>query len=286
MAIEDHSYVSQAAVVRAGMATWLLDEVEHRVDPFAIADDHFNDLDDVRELPPGALVKVNQGRSLELPIASRKVRLPLAFVYLINKKTNERTHFLSFKCEDLIAHGLGFAPTWHQLMPTQPLPIKPGVPPPAVLLSIGLGCEPFISNKAAFPWPPVPMPMRTHLGAYELRVHLYQARDLPARTDDGLLDPYVIVSLAGQRARNARGKDQSEIAHLTRDPLWYETLTMTAWLPPMEIAPQLTLEVCCHHSNPPTATIRTSLSCHIPLDPSSPLPLMTRGMHSSPNPPW
>ena len=243
VAIEDHQFQSAAPVVREGIATWLLDEAEQAVDPFAIADDHFNDLDADVRLPPGTLVKVNPMRYLVLPVASRKVPLPLAFLYILDKRTGERTHFISFKCEDLIAHGLSFSPTWHQLMPTRPVPIKPGVPPPAVLISIGLGCEPMSTNKTVFPWPPMPMPMRTSLAAYELRAHLYQARDLPARTDDGLLDPYVIISLAGQRATNARGKLSSETARETRDPLWYETLTMQMWLPPLELAPQLVLEV-------------------------------------------
>jgi hypothetical protein len=34
---------------------------------------------------------------------------------------------------------------------------------------------------------------------YQLRVLLYQARDLPALDDNGLSDPYVVVSLAGKR---------------------------------------------------------------------------------------
>jgi hypothetical protein len=35
------------------------------------------------------------------------------------------------------------------------------------------------------------------LGAYEVRLHLYAARDLPASDDDGALDAYVVVKLGG-----------------------------------------------------------------------------------------
>jgi hypothetical protein len=145
--------------------------------------------------------------------------LPTVFVYLTRQSTAERTHFARFRFEELVARRLGFAPLWVRMRTTSPMPIRPGEPPPAVLISMGLGCEPAISNKNAFPWPPVPLPMRTTLEAYELRVHLYQARGLPARSDDGLLDPYVVVSLAGTKAKNRKGYERAAAAGMILTPL-------------------------------------------------------------------
>ena len=50
---------------------------------------------------------------------------------------------------------------------------------------------------------------------------------LPARADSGLLDPYVVMSIAGIRAKNSKGHSRSEIARGTKDPLWYEKLYQT-----------------------------------------------------------
>lgn len=176
--IEDHTWSSKLPTVRQNMATWLLDEEKAEIDPFAIADDLHNDLNAEVKMPPGTLRKVNEARALELPVVSQKTHssLPTVYLYLLDKQTNERTHFMHFKMEDIVARGLGFAPTWVGLHPTSPTPIKPGEPPPSLLISIGLGCEPATEDFHSFPWPPVPMPMRSTLSAYELRVHLYQAR--------------------------------------------------------------------------------------------------------------
>ncbi|KOO32312.1 c2 domain containing protein [Chrysochromulina tobinii] len=245
IAIEDHTYVSKAPIVRANIATWRVDDDNVANDPFAIADDLHNDLQMPTLAARGELRKVNSARLLELPEVTKKSResLPTVFVYLTRQSTAERTHFARFRFEELVARGLGFAPLWVRMRSTSPMPIRPGEPPPAVLISMGLGCEPAISNKNAFPWPPVPLPMRTTLEAYELRVHLYQARGLPARSDDGLLDPYVVVSLAGTKAKNRKGYERSTIVTSTKDPLWFETLTLQAWLPPLELAPQIVIEV-------------------------------------------
>ena len=44
IAIEDHTYVSKAPIVRANIATWRVDDDNVANDPFAIADDLHNDL--------------------------------------------------------------------------------------------------------------------------------------------------------------------------------------------------------------------------------------------------
>ena len=45
------------------------------------------------------------------------------------------------------------------------------------------------------------------------------------------------------RARSSDGHERSAIASSTKDPLWYETMTLQTWLPPLELAPQIVLEV-------------------------------------------
>ena len=70
--------------------------------------------------------------------------------------------------------------------------------------------------------------------SYELRVHVYQGRGLSAADDDGLADPYVKASCAGEWAkRDPAAKldptggsklDQTTVVPGTVNPQWYETL--------------------------------------------------------------
>ena len=90
------------------------------------------------------------------------------------------------------------------------------------------------------------MPARQPLTAYELRVHAYMARDLPARDENGALDPYLVASLAGmearavpighsgtERAASAPLRNQTQTLPATAFPSWFETLTLPLWLPPL-----------------------------------------------------
>ena len=67
-------------------------------------------------------------------------------------------------------------------------------------------------------------PPTLKLAPFEVRVHLLQGRELPARDDNGLLDPYVMMTLGDQA-------ESSSVLYETRDPIWYETKRLKAWLP-------------------------------------------------------
>ena len=71
--------------------------------------------------------------------------------------------------------------------------------------------------------------------SYELRVNIYQARNLPAADDDGLSDPFVKASCAGEWAQRdaeeirvddqgAQKQDQTRIVERSVNPQWNETL--------------------------------------------------------------
>ena len=90
------------------------------------------------------------------------------------------------------------------------------------------------------------MPRRSLLTPYEVRLHLFQGRKLPARDANGVLDAYVLASLGGAKLRSAtaRGKPlRSEVQRETSNPQWYETMQTTVWLPPLSLAPELVLSV-------------------------------------------
>lgn len=66
---------------------------------------------------------------------------------------------------------------------------------------------------------------------FQLRVHLFQARNLPASDSSGLSDPYVVVRCCGKKIKFPIKKE-------TLNPQWFQSQTMTVTLhSPMVFAP-------------------------------------------------
>ena len=60
---------------------------------------------------------------------------------------------------------------------------------------------------------------------FELRAHIYQARNLPSMDEDGLANPYTVVTLQGFAGH-------TRVAEPTCNPLWYETVRVELPPPP------------------------------------------------------
>jgi hypothetical protein len=72
---------------------------------------------------------------------------------------------------------------------------------------------------------------------YEMRFHLYMARFLPAKDENGLCDPYCVVKYYGQSLK-------SSVKMETCNPSWYETVVADVVVPePLELAPPITVLV-------------------------------------------
>ena len=155
--IEDHIYQSGYPVAtRAGLTTWLEEADDSEF--WRIADDLHND---AKQRPEEKelnclLTPLNKTRALEMPGVGGPVAptLPYVFVYLTTKVDGKarRRYFAKLTCKELIEKSLGFAPSWLHLQPTQLVPTKPGVPLPALLLSIALGTETEAEKVHRFPW--------------------------------------------------------------------------------------------------------------------------------------
>jgi hypothetical protein len=75
------------------------------------------------------------------------------------------------------------------------------------------------------------------LSQYQLRAHIYQARELLAADLSGSSDPYIVIRCAGQFAKtNVREK--------TLNPVYYVTKTLNVQLPtPLSLAPDVSIVV-------------------------------------------
>jgi hypothetical protein len=80
---------------------------------------------------------------------------------------------------------------------------------------------------------------------FQLRAHLYVARNLPAGDEDALSDPYCLVSIS-----HAKGK--SKIKEHTTFPDWFETVVLDIDLPEQQnLAPDIYLSVYDHDTLTP-----------------------------------
>ena len=227
--IEKHQYRTRNPAGDAGQTNWLRAAGAADTEP-----------------APGVLIKTDD-RPLKLSRDRRQ--LPSIMLYLCNAKGKRRA-FARYEPDELLERGLAFMPAWRVLKPTAAT--EGDKPMPSLLLSVALGLaegEQEMRSSGGTtapvprpPWPPPEMPPRTELTGYELRVHLFLGRKLPALDSDGVLDAYIVCSLGGVKARGRSGGERSAVQPDTVFPAWYETLRMQVWLPPLELAPEMVLE--------------------------------------------
>jgi len=89
--------------------------------------------------------------------------------------------------------------------------------------------------------------------AYQLRMHVFQGRSLPASDANGLMDPYFKINFNGMNI-NTKNKSEmkngrevittpSMIRKMTLDPLWYQTFTFDTQLPDPQFFPQVNFQL-------------------------------------------
>jgi hypothetical protein len=210
------------------------------------------------------LKKVNSNEPLLL--ASDRAQLPDVFVYLC-AKDGRRLAFHRVAGAELSFSAGCLAPRSLVLRPSVPIATQ-GAALPSLTLSMTLmatsgaaggslpsGAHPPLRKsgsstiaeaaRAVLSWPPPPkaLPISPMLSAYEVRLHVYQGRRLPPRDANGVLDPYVVASVAGVPLRSVSGEARTSVRKHTAFPLWYETLRAVVWLPPLNIAPDVVCSV-------------------------------------------
>ena len=168
--------------------------------------------------------------------------IPDIIVYLL-KEDNEPICFTRIKPYDVFGKAkklIGFdkAPSWELLQEDKVLDnLVDGEFPGSVLMKLGFG--PMSDAKSA--------PVVSHWGTcvehmkskepHQVRVHIYQARDVDPADGNGLSDPYIKCSFMGLPIQKTRVKDE------TLYPCWYETKTFDVELPLMEYAPQVNFKI-------------------------------------------
>lgn len=212
----------------------------------------------------------NWNELLEVPgmlLPARVEELPDVFIYLYRPETRtaprRNVAFARFRASEVMSHG-GFggegkegeaaSARWVPLAEDKAVnAIDDDEEAGCILLRLALGSA---DEAASAPW----RTERADLADKEpvqVRVHVYQGRDLPAADDNGSIDPFLNVVLGDQRKRTAK-------LRRTIAPQWYDTITFDAEIPRRrDLAPQLSLtlwDVDTFSGNDRVASVRLPLS--------------------------
>ncbi|KAJ8603740.1 hypothetical protein CTAYLR_000260 [Chrysophaeum taylorii] len=204
---------------------------------------------------------LKQLKGIDLPVMLEEI--PDVCVYLVRGPPKVQTVcYARLPAAKFLKEQFRGDPTWVVLkadkartkaMGGVALTVNPG----AVLVKFGLG----LSEDAidpAFSWDEVALRKKAEDPVpYALRVYVFQARDLPASDENGLLDPYVKVRFCGNKAK-------TKVHSMTTAPLFYETLQFHELVPrDLKYGPDVVVQVWDRDalgSNTPMAMLRYPLS--------------------------
>ena len=176
--------------------------------------------------------------TVQLPLGDE--HLPDTFVYLYRDDPKResgptRVCYARLNTADLLAKGFSAPAYWQSLQEDPAInALLDTETAGSVLIRLGLG-TPAASSAVAADWRADVVAV-TDLKPYELRVHAYMGRALPAADASGALDPYLKVSLAG----DARKTDK---ILANTNPAWFQTVSVDAMLPDLQYAPQVLLQL-------------------------------------------
>jgi hypothetical protein len=173
----------------------------------------------------------------EIKAKVKHSQFPDIFVYLV--RGGKHIAYLRWTAADLLEQSKNkikekdYMPKWLTFIEEPCLDFfAPGDIPGFLLCSITLGKDDVMA-KAGRGGKLVERVEKT----YEMRFHLYMARYLPAKDENGLCDPYCVVKYYGQTLK-------SSVKLETCNPSWYETVVADVVVPePLELAPPITVLV-------------------------------------------
>lgn len=162
--------------------------------------------------------------TIKLP--SDPTQLPDIFVYLC-REDNLPVCFTRIKSFDpKTGQLLGFdgEAEWHLLKEDKVIKALEGEFPGNLLLKLGFGLA-RDAKDTSDEWATI-LDQVKNSRPHQVRVHIYQGKNLPAADSNGLIDPYIQVNFMGQTQRTAT-------KYKTRFPCYYQTLVFNDVTLPM-----------------------------------------------------
>eukprot|EP01138_Halocafeteria_seosinensis_P001972 gb/GECG01002020.1/.p1 GENE.gb/GECG01002020.1/~~gb/GECG01002020.1/.p1 ORF type:complete len:1966 (+),score=293.18 gb/GECG01002020.1/:1-5898(+) len=180
---------------------------------------------------------------LEVPTApdkkwERRV-LPDTFVYLCRGDPHvdkNRICYARFSTLQLLELGFEHARTQWVPLTADPVidQVRGETDPGTVLMRVAIG-ETSVVDESTGDWD-LELEEAKDTFEYQIRLHCYQGRDLPAVDSNGSIDPFVRASICGITQET---KDISQCSN----PQWYQTLVFDVSLPNFRFAPQIKVQL-------------------------------------------
>jgi hypothetical protein len=166
-------------------------------------------------------------------------QVPDIGLYLCKGKENtlQPICYARFKAKDIFDENFSAPPRWVMLQEDKSIDaLDKGEFPGNLLVKIGFGlAEVANDSRVMNEWEHSNQRMRKR-SPYQVRCHIYQAKDLPAADSNGLLDPLLHINLLGTTIKSYEKKK-------TRYPLWYQTISFDCELPDREFRPQANIQL-------------------------------------------
>ncbi len=174
---------------------------------------------------------------VQIQIPADKAFVPDTFVYLyrgdITKGKHTRVAYARLKTAALEEQGFNVEPWWQPLQEDKAInALSDDENPGSVLIKLGVGT---VESASDNPWE-TDLEALSDLTPYQLRVHVYQGRNLPAADDNASLDPFLRINMNGE-------EQDTSIKTMSTAPAWYETIQMDLMLPPLQYAPQVLIQL-------------------------------------------
>lgn len=182
--------------------------------------------------------ELREARSLVLPKDLTQLPDIVLQLFKYPEGTGPCVSFARAKAVEVLANQFGQDPQWQELRADKTREgsfsgLGEDDHPGALLIKMGLGLD---EDAQEQPWSDE-LEMLRDRSPHVLRVHVYQARNLPSIDADGMLDPYVKIRFAGL-------KKKTKAQRMTTAPLFYETLEFHEMLPnDLRFAPEVVLQV-------------------------------------------
>ena len=163
---------------------------------------------------------VNNTMTMEQPrIDKHPEQFPDVFVYLYTGEDAKRIPlcFTRIKAQELFDEEFSGEFKWHTLQEDKALNQLPDKQfPGCVLLRLGLGTT-VVAERTAEAWGRMTSPAALSSKVpYVIRVNIFQCRSLPALDANGMLDPYLKISVNGTTKPTTKKRE-------VRDPMYFET---------------------------------------------------------------
>ena len=139
-----------------------------------------------------------------------KPQFPDIFVYLV--RGGHHIAYLRWTAHKLLKMTTeeSTAPRWRSFVEEPCLDaFGPGEIPGSLMCNIQLGKEGTLDARGG-------QLLETKTTQYQMRFHLFMAKFLPAKDENGLCDPYIVVKYYGQTLK-------SSVKQATCNPSWYAT---------------------------------------------------------------